>query len=557
MEKLANFYLRLLDLVAPLFRQMNVDYDQLRAIVGVKLIMDQRRTRVGYNGVEQKSSKWGYLWTLVITMVFSSFVALVVAFWPTPLAAFSVVAAYAMVMIIMTLITDFSQVILDGSDSVIILPRPVSNRTLVSSRLVHAVIYLSQLSLACVLPAIIVTFSKYGFSAGLMLTFISFLLALLSVILTMILYLFIMQFASEERLRNIINGIQIVTVVVLMVGYQLVLRVYNFEALMESAVIQPAWWHLLIPPFWVGHIMHAVIDSTFDGQIALSLLLLLVVPFSSIRLMNSRLANRFSQGLGSIDIVASKKNSQPGTVSNQSLPERIAAFFCVTPTERGSFEFVWKVTARDRKFKLRVYPSLAYFLILVPTFFINKSLDFSEMLAEAAKSDWQMIFIVYFSSLVLSSVIQNIDYLDQYKAAWVYRIAPLAQPGEILTGSMWAIVVRFMVPAMVLIGTIIVFVWGVKGLDDLLFGTIVLLIFQQVVILATKNSLPFSREFTKNSSGQFIRVLLLLFGMGLVGLGHWAISQVSYVILGLTPLMLWLLVFLNKEIRKLGWDNIE
>lgn len=557
MEVLTNFYLKLLDVFAGLFRRMGVDYDQLRAIVGLKLTMDQRRTRTGFNGVEQQSNKWGYVWTLLGTMFISIIIAVVVIAWPTPLAAFSVVAAYAMIIIIMTLITDFSQVILDSSDSVIILPRPVSSKTLVSSRLVHSFIYLSQLSLACLLPAIIATFSQYGFLAGVLLAFIGILVALLSVICTMILYLLIMQFASEERLRNIINGIQIVMVVVFMVGYQVVLRVFSFESIMESTLFQSAWWHFLVPPLWVGHVMRAVIDGVFDVQVAISTILLLVVPLLSIRLINSRLSNRFNEGLGSIDTVVNTKVNQADTTTRRSLPEFLSGLFCATPAERGSFEFVWKVTSRDRKFKLRVYPGLAYFLVLVPTFFMNRNLTFSEMLDEAGDSNLQMVFIIYFSSLIISSVIQNIAYLDQYKAAWIYRIAPMGHPGQLLSGSMWAMVVKFMVPSTVLIGGIIVYVWGIEGLDDLLFGTIVLLVFQQVVILATRNYLPFSREFTKDTGGQFVRIILLLGGMGLVGFGHWAISQISFVVLGLTPFLLWLLYFLNLEIRKLDWKTIE
>ncbi len=52
----------------------------------------------------------------------------------------------------------------------------------------------------------------------------------------MVLYLVLMQFATEEKLRNIINGLQIVMVIVVTVGYQVVLRIFDFEAMMESAL---------------------------------------------------------------------------------------------------------------------------------------------------------------------------------------------------------------------------------------------------------------------------------------------------------------------------------
>ncbi len=78
------------------------------------------------------------------------------------------------------------------------------------------------------------------------------------------------------------------------------------------------------------------------------------------------------------------------------------------------------------------------------------------MVATAAQSDWQKIIMVYFSAIVLSTIQQNISFLDQYKASWVYHIAPLAHPGEILTGSLWSSVAKFLIPMMSLIGLLLV-----------------------------------------------------------------------------------------------------
>ncbi|MBU1822318.1 MAG: hypothetical protein KKG00_12520 [Bacteroidetes bacterium] len=559
MEKLTNFYLGTLDLFSGLFTRLGVDSAQLRAIVGVKLTMDQRRSRTGFNGVEKKATPWGYAWSLVITFLISTFVAAVVLLWPSPVAAYSIVAAYGMILITMTLITDFSQVILDSSDSAIILPRPVSDRTLVSSRLVHAFIYLTQLSLACLLPAILASFYKYGLVPGLVLVFVSVLIALLSVLFTMVLYLVLMQFATEEKLRNIINGLQIVMVIVVTVGYQVVLRIFNFEAMMESAFFQWAWWHALVPPMWVGYVMYALIEGVFTLPIAICLALLAGLPLLAVRVLNSGLAKKFNSSIGNIDTVTRQQPTDAVAVVRKSLSERLAPWFTRTPTERGAFELVWKITARDRKFKLRAYPTMVYFLVIIPFMFVNRSQGegFDDMVAAAAQSDWQKIIMVYFSAIVLSTIQQNISFLDQYKASWVYHIAPMAHPGEILTGSLWAGVVKFLLPVLGLIGLVMVLVWGLESLDDLVLGALVIIVLQQVLMLATQNTLPFSREFTKNDGGQFVKVLGLLVLMGLVGFGHWALSRVPYVVLGVIPLVLWLVLFLNREIRKLSWEKVQ
>jgi ABC-2 type transport system permease protein len=556
MEKLTNFYLYILDLFSGLFVRLGVDYAQLRAIVGVKLTMDQRRARTRFNGTDEQSGRWGYVWSLVITLLFSSLLALVITLSPSVLAAYSIVAAYSMLIIVMTLITDFSQVILDGSDNAIILPRPVSSRTLVSARMVHAVIYLTQLALASLLPATIITFNTYGIVAGLTLFLLSGLIALLSVVFTMLLYLVLMQFATEEKLRNIINGIQIVSVIMIMVGYQAVLRVFDLESLLQSAVVEWAWWHLLLPPMWIGYIFQGLIGGVLDGPVWMSIALLIGVPSLSFRLLNSSLAARFSSNLSGIDTVSTDK--MPGASVRRSLSEWLSRWVMSTPTERGIFEIVWKISARDRKFKLRTYPSLAYFVVIVPILFVHRTEDgLSEMLAEIERSEWRKIVMIYYCALILSVVNKNLTFLDQYKAAWVYYVTPVAQPGEILMGSLWACILRFFVPALILIGILLFAIWGVESLDDLILGTTLMIIFEQLLILATPNQLPFSREYTTSDGGQFVRIMGLLMLMFLMGFGHWAASQLPYVIMGIIPFALLLLIFLNREIRKLGWEKVQ
>lgn len=178
--------LSLLDLLSPLFQRAGVDYAQLRAIVDVKLTMDNRRSRTTLGGQEKKDNNWGFLATLGITLLMACGVALLVFFLPSPMAAYSVVAAYTIVVITMILITDFSQVILDSSDNAIILTRPVSNKTLFLARLVHAAVYLLQLTLACVLPSVFVTLAKYGILPGFVLLLAGLVTTFIALIVTTI-----------------------------------------------------------------------------------------------------------------------------------------------------------------------------------------------------------------------------------------------------------------------------------------------------------------------------------------------------------------------------------
>ncbi len=556
-----NLILKLLDLLGPLLSRFDVDYAQMRAIVAVKLTIDNRRTRTSFGGKEQKESNWGFQRQLLIILFLSSGLASLIYFFDAPLAVYSAIVSYLLVVIVMILITDFSQVILDSSDGAIVLTRPVSDRTFFTARFVHAAVYLLQLTLAGILPSLIVTASTHGILATTVLLIASLLTAMLGVLFTTVLYLLIVRYASADKMQNIINSIQIGVVFVIMGGYQVVLRMVDLQALAVSAEVIPfAWWHFLIPPLWVGYVMEAVVRMQFSYMALASMVLLLAGPFAAIWAMSSGLVKNFGTQLNSMEVSPAKALSPETTAEKRDLGEYLSRIFTRTPTEQGTFEMVWKMTARDRKFKLRVYPSLAYFAIIGPISVFNGSGSvgsFDQFMAATQERDFTKFLMIYFSALILASVSQNVVFSQQHKASWVYRITPLANPGEVLSGKMWALYAKFMLPVYLFLAMVISFIWGVDGLDDVVFGALVGLIYQQVEMLATRNELPFSREFTQNSGGQFLIMLVMVIFIGIVGWAHWALSQTSYLIAILIPPAVALVWFLNKEVRRLGWEKLK
>jgi len=232
-----TFLLKFLDLFRWLYRRLGIDYEQLRSIVGIKLTMDNRRQLVAYRRKNNEEPGNAFMMTLLIYGFFGAFVALSLYFIPSFVLSLIVFFSYIIVMVAMTLITDFSSILLDTSDNTIILPRPVSGQTLFAARLTHILLYLGQLAIGLTIFPALVVIIKYGF-----LLFAVFLLAvalsvLTAVFVTNAFYLLVMQFASEEKLKNIINYFQILMAVLIMGGYQILPRImermdiasYEFE----------------------------------------------------------------------------------------------------------------------------------------------------------------------------------------------------------------------------------------------------------------------------------------------------------------------------------------
>ncbi|GGD44238.1 hypothetical protein GCM10011514_05220 [Emticicia aquatilis] len=553
-----NFYIKILFLLRPIFLRLGVNFEQLVAIVEVKLKMDNRRARFNQWNKKQSESNNTLLLTLFLYFVMASAFSLLIYFSASVTAAYSLVFAVMMFMLAMTLITDFSAVILDSNDNAVLLPRPIDDRTLLIARITHILMYLLSMMLALALPFAIVSVIKYGVLAAISFLIISLLSLILIVFLTNIFYLVLMQFTSEERLRNVINTFQIILTFIFMGGYRLVGRLVNMEALMNGIDTKVQWWHFLVPPIWMGNSMNVIIKHEFDSTKFLFLFLTLTTPFMVVFLVNNVFSGVFNQKIAGMDI-AKRQEKTPNKVAKKGLVETLSSIFTGTAMERGAFEFVWKITSRDRKFKLRIYPSLAY-LLIYPVFMIGTGRSeggLMQQIEHLRESTGIAIVVIYLCGTILLTIRSQISQSEDFKAAWPYELAPISKPGEILSGSLRAIMVKFLLPITVLLSIILSIIWGVNLLDDLLFGMLTITNLDLLLSIGMSNELPFSTEIKKNGGGSFIRNMAYIFLTGIIGFVHYILMQVPYVIGVFMLIQLALALYLFKKYREVGWEKVR
>lgn len=554
---IVGIYLQILDLFESVYEALGVNYPQLRHIVAVKLTMDNRRTRLTASGEAQiKESNYSFVWTLAIQFLFGCFL-LIFLFVSKPLLAFSLVYAMAMFVMSMTLITDFSSVILDSADNLIILPRPVDSRTFLAARNTHIFLYLSSITLALLLPCTLGAGVLFGPLTGFAFAFLGLFSTILVVFLTNLLYLLLMRFTSEERLRNLINSTQIVLVFFMMGGYRLVGRFVNTELLKQSISGSSEWWHYLLPPIWFGHLMDAITSLTFNTEKGIYLGLSVIAPVVVLLALNGS-SKLFNSRMAGMD-VAQRDTATAAAPHHSGWLGKIAAVVCRNPTEQGAFELVWHLMARDRKFKLRVYPGLFYLLLYFPVFILggtgNKSLLVE--IQDLGQSPGAMVFLLYFCFSSLNTLTQGIKSTEDIKPSWIYTIAPLEEPGRIMAGAFLAILCRFMLPITVILALIGTSIWGIGMLDDLLFALLVVINIELLMAVSQPNHLPFTIEIKEKQGGAFVRGILWLICMSLVGLAHWGMISLSpWFVTALTPLMLVLLVFVFRRYRQLDWSKV-
>ena len=318
-----NLYLKILTLFRPVFNRLGVNFEQLRAIVEVKLKMDNRRTRYNQSAKKQNESNSSFFWTLLIYAFLSSFMAIFIFMTDSVVAIYSLSFAYTMFMLAMTLITDFSSVILDSNDNAVLLPRPIDDRTLLIARITHILMYLLSMQLALSLATMIATGVKYGIGEAFIFLIISMLSLILIVFLTNILYLVLMKFTSEEKLRNVINSFQIVLTFMFLGGYRLVGQMVSMETIMNNLTVQTRWWHYLLPPIWMGNTMDVVINHHFDTSKIIFIFLTLTMPFVVVYLVNNVFSGVFNEKIAGMD-VTKKEEYLPNTVNREGFIEKLA-----------------------------------------------------------------------------------------------------------------------------------------------------------------------------------------------------------------------------------------
>jgi ABC-2 type transport system permease protein len=560
-----KFLLGIVSLFKGLYEKAGVDFQQLKIILALKLTMDNRRQNASsMRGMGSKKDEPSnrFLVSLLFLGLFSLFMTTFIFISPTPYIGFTFYFAFVMMLIIMTLISDYSSVLLDTADNVILLPRPVNSKTLFWSRLTHISLFVGQIVFALLLIPSIAIAVKFGLEATCVFIIMMILIALFSLFLTTVLYLVIIKYASEEKLKDAINYMQIGMAIFFYAGYQILPRLIGVLDIKNSE-LSPAWWHTFIPPMWMSGAMDAVITGNLDGiKIGLTLLAILA-PLVGIWYMSRYFSSGFSDKLTPLSTEYSANigvNTPSVSEPKKGFVQQLSSYVTSNSVESGVFQLIWWQLSRDRKLKLRLYPQLAYsfviFIMLLMPYF-RKQDSFWDIIGIMQNSR-TYIMLIYMSSLTVLTMMINIVFSDDYKAAWVYYAVPIKRPGDILAGSFKAQMLRYFVPFFIVYALIILLIWGFSVIDDVVFGFFNIMIFTLAFSLFTTPKLPFSEMPTGNSQGGNTAFgFLTMFAFLIIGGVHYLISKVPYVVTLTIPLQLIILYYLLRSYRNIGWKNID
>lgn len=497
------FVLRVLKQFRFLFHHLGVNFEAMQSILRVKLIMDGRRAP---NVIGKQAQKKGnnFVKALPIYFLIGLFLLFFILF-PTPVY-FSMNLVYGMLlfMVISTLITEFSSVLLDVREKEVLLSKPVDKRTMNVAKILHILLYLLALLSVMSVPLLIAGTIKHGIWFLAVFLGQLFFIASFSIFITSILYFFILMFFDSEKLKDIINYFQIAISVFIIIGLQIVGRVFSFVEL-DLGSIASAWWNYLIPTAWFSAPYALLVDKIYQPQFIWLTALGATLSVLFIIIYVKLVAPYFEQNL-------SKLSDNSGVKSGKGmLLNKWAKFICTNNTERCFYIFSKRLMASDRSFKLRLYPLLAMAAFFPLIFLLNNIWIEESFLAgfQAMRGGNNFLYL-YFSLLIYASSLPLLANSEGYEGAWIYKVLPVGQPASMQSGALKALILHFLLPSYLAAGAVFILIIGVSALPHIAVIFLNLIFLLLVLFNQLNLPLPFSQKFTQVKSDQMMILLVSL-----------------------------------------------
>ncbi|WP_243291793.1 hypothetical protein [Bacillus sp. FJAT-47783] len=539
--------LKLLDRFAKIFTSFGVDYKIMRRILQVKLTMDGRRVPTIFSQNVNKKGKENsnqYIKSLWIYVLFGLFMIPILLMGENYLFQMSLFYGIFTFFVMSSMISDFSSVLLDIRDRNIMFPKPVDRKTISTAKMVHVVIYLSFLTIALVGVPLIVGLVKNGLLFLLVSVVNIILIDLLIVGLTTLIYLFILRFFDGEKLKDIINFVQIGLSLMIMVGYQLLIR--SFELIDLTISLEPRWWQVFIFPMWYGANMEMIMKGAFQPFYVLFSALGILVPFLSIWIF-MKLNSTFEQNLQKLAYHGKEKEPK-----RSKFGQSLLRIICRSHEERAFFRFASSMMKNERDFKLKVYPFLGFSVVLPFIFIINVlNTDLDHL------STSKTYLTIYFSLIIIPTIMILLKYSGTYKGAWIYRVAPIKQLKWVFSGTIKAFIFKLYLPVYLFLSVLFIVLFGVKILPDLVVVFFNACTYAVICFMILKKSIPFSESFdqyNQNSNGSIVFGLMLLVAL-FAGI-HYFSTLYSYGIYLYLVITIIFLATIWKLAFNITWEKI-
>lgn len=546
--------LKLLDRFSFIFEKMGIDYKVMRRILQFKFIMDGRR--VPTIMANQKKDKKENNFFIKSLLSYGLVGLLVMAIVISPLSMFAKMSfafGISIFMIMTTMISDFSTVLLDVKDKNILLSKPIDAKTVNAAKIVHIFIYLFIITMVIAGPSFIAGTIKHGFIFFLIFFVDMVLISAFIIFLTSLLYCIILNFFDGEKLKDIINYVQIILSITLLIGYQFVGRMFDVFSL--DLVFTPKWWTYLIPPAWFAAPFEMLINGDYGSHFIYLGIISILVPIISLIIHIKIVIPYFEKNL----VKLNNNSGRTGVLTGikERIRRQLTRILCSDRMENIFFRFTQDMISNERKFKLRIYPNLA-FAAVMPMIMVFRTFrgdrSFSESILEIANGKSYMS--IYFSVLLLSNLVTMIGSSEKYKGGWIYKVLPIENPSPIYKGSFKGFLIKYVIPIYLIPSLIFLVIYRFRIITDIVLMFLNMILLSLLIFKNSSKDIPFCRDINyvqENNAGTFF----LIAGFCGVSLGlQWALKSIKFGLPIYCVVVALIIIFLWKKSFNISWEDI-
>jgi len=546
-------------LPAPLWARLGADVPQLRALLDARLKLDDRRPLNGITrpNAQKKQKRFAILLSMVVSLFSGIIYTFVFAMNDVPGGLFFYFGIF-LLMLSFLLISDFSNVLVDTRDKYIVLPAPVSGRTLFLTRLLHVGVYLFRIVLPMSIPGAVVLGMQHGVVAAIWLFFPVLLLAATALFLVLGAYLLMLRFAGVRRFKAILTYFQIAFSIIVFGSYYLLPRLVDSSRFMDFS-IESLGWARFTPPYWLMSLYSWILprgpQSWSYGVLAI------IFPLLCMYLVVRVFAPRFTALIGEIDTVDGGQPVavKPGRSRTPGIGMRLSKMKLLnrSAASQAGFLLVWLQTARSRSFKMKVYPSMATIPVMILAPLLTRGGNAQEVLDKLRDSS-MFIFLLYMCTLFLIGILSALSISESYKAAWIYRASPLEEPGTIIAAGYKVILIKYILPFYLVISAVVFYIWGARVILDVVLAVMNVTFYGWCMMRLNFRKLPFTEVAEDTGGGsRFLLSLLGVFIGGLLGLAHYLTFDfiiLKLLFIALSGVAIWLV---SDSVKHTSWGSLK
>lgn len=560
MDQMKDFgVLKFIDRFKKIFENAGINYPVMRRLLQVMLIMDRRQSNtVMTNRIDKSEGTYsnlfkGYLFSYGLLGVF------IVVLMLVPFSLFykmSIIIGMVIIMVVTTMLCDFSSVLLNVNDRTVLIPKPIDSKTISMAESLHILIYMATITLFIAGPSLIAGTIKYGSMFFKIFLIQLIFIDLLAVFFTSIMYFVVLQFFNLDRFKDGMSFFQIVLSLAMMLVYELVGKTFGMTKI--SVSFAPNWWAYLIPSVWFAGSYSIFIGKLRGGAYIILCLLSILIPVCLFLIYHFFIYPYFERNFLKLSAISGKRAR---FVEKRSVFKRkLYRIISWNRDENIFLKFTHDMVSSERQLKLKLHPSLAY-AIVFPLIFLFTSFSRSKSFFSVywGLSNTPFYLSIYITLVILSSSYVLIYKSGEYKGAWIYKVLPIEDPSPIFKGSIKSFIMRYLVPVYIFIGLIFYLFYGAALLPHLLVMFINLIILVIINFDINDKSLPFSLKLTEVQTKKGLSALI-------VTLIYCAVNAIiEYIIPRFLPygldvyvaVILLLMVILWGKSFKITWDDLR